>query len=132
VFTATQEKREAARWMRTAEDRALLPDIGVFGQLQDDRNSFSDGKQNWAFGAMLKWGAFDPGRSKRLAAARADERAAELETRSAADQIRLEVEMAYRRAESAANATPRRPAGPRRVARRSASSRSGASPAWRR
>jgi outer membrane protein len=101
VFTATQEKREAARWMRTAEDRALLPDVGVFGQVQDDRNSFSGGKQNWAFGAMLKWGAFDPGRSKRLAAAQADERAAELETRSAADQIRLEVEMAYRRAESA-------------------------------
>jgi len=101
VYTATQEKREAARWMRTAEDRALLPDIGLFGQVQDDRNSPSNGKQSWAFGAMLKWGAFDPGRGKRLAAAQADERAAELETRSAADQIRLEVEMAYRRAESA-------------------------------
>jgi len=101
VYTATQEKRNAAHWMTTAEDRALIPDVGVFGQLQDDRNSFSGGNQSWAFGAMLKWGVFDPGRSKRLAAARADERAAELETRSSADQIRLEVEMAYRRAESA-------------------------------
>jgi outer membrane protein TolC len=101
VIEAAHRKQEATRWAATGEDRGLLPDIAVYGQLQDDRNSFSGGKQTGVFGAMVRWNAFDPGRSKRLAVATAEQRAAEQEARAASDQVRLEVEMAWRRAHAA-------------------------------
>ncbi len=75
--------------------------LGVFGQLWDNRIQVDDGKQSWAVGVGLRWAPFDPSRSKRQAAATAEQRAAELELRAAADQVRLEVAMAYRRAVSA-------------------------------
>ena len=101
AIEAAHRKREATSWAATGEDRGLLPDIAVYGQLQDDRNSFSGGKQTGVLGAMVRWNAFDPGRSKRLAVATAEQRAAEQEARAASDQVRLEVEMAWRRAQAA-------------------------------
>ena len=83
------------------EKNGLLPDIGVFGQLWDNRVQVDDGNQSWAVGVGLRWAPFDPSRSKRQAAATAEQRAAELELRAAADQVRLEVALAYRRAVSA-------------------------------
>ncbi len=49
----------------------------------------------------MKWSPFDPSRGKREAAATAERRAAELDARAAADQVRLEVATAFRRAVSA-------------------------------
>jgi outer membrane protein TolC len=49
----------------------------------------------------LRWTPFDPGRTKRQAAAVAEERAAALDARAAADQVRLEVSLAYRSAVTA-------------------------------
>lgn len=98
TVAAAREKLEATRLMAHGERRSLLPDVAVYGQLQDDRNSFSGGKQTGAVGAVVRWNAFDPTRSTRLAVAEAETRAAEQESRAALDQVRLEVEMAWRRA----------------------------------
>jgi outer membrane protein TolC len=49
----------------------------------------------------VRWSAFDATRSRRVAAAAADARASQLEARAAADQVRLEVESAWRLATSA-------------------------------
>ena len=101
VLEAARRKTDAASAFAKSEKNGLLPDIGVFGQLWDNRVQVDDGKQSWAVGVGLKWAPFDPSRSKRQAAATAEQRAAELEVRAAADQVRLEVAMAYRRAVSA-------------------------------
>jgi outer membrane protein len=101
VLEAARHKTAAASALAKSERNGFLPDIGVFGQLWDNRVQVDDGKQSWAVGVGLKWTPFDPSRGKREAAATAEQRAAELEVRAAADQVRLEVAMAYRRAVSA-------------------------------
>jgi outer membrane protein TolC len=101
VVEAARRRTDAAAALAKSERSGILPDVGVFGQLWDNRIQVDDGKQSWAFGVGLKWSPFDPARAKREAAATAEQRAAELEARAAADQVRLEVAMAYRRAVSA-------------------------------
>ena len=51
--------------------------------------------------SAARWTPFDAGRSKREAAALAEQRAAEQDVRAAADQVRLDVALAYRRAVTA-------------------------------
>jgi outer membrane protein len=101
VLEAARRKRDAASAFVKNEKNALLPDIGVFGQLWDDRIDVDKGNQSWAVGVGLKWAPFDPSRGKREAAATAEQRAAQLDEKAAADQVRLEVAMAYRRAVAA-------------------------------
>jgi len=101
VLEAARHKTAAAAAFVRNERNGLLPDVGVFGQLWDNRVQAGDGKQSWAVGVGLRWSPFDPSRSKREAAATADERAAELDARAATDQVRLEVALAYRRAVAA-------------------------------
>jgi outer membrane protein len=83
------------------ERNGLLPDVGVFGQLWDDRIDVDKGNQSFAVGVALRWTPFDPSRGKREAAAIAEQRAATLDAKAASDQVRLEVALAYRRAVSA-------------------------------
>ena len=59
------------------------------------------GSQAWAVGLGVRWTPWDAGRGKREAAATAEQRAAEQDVRAAADQVRLEVALAYRRAVTA-------------------------------
>jgi len=101
VLEAARRKAEAASSFVKNEKNGLLPDIGVFGQLWDDRVAVDKGNQSWAVGVGLKWVPFDPSRSKREAAATAEQRAAALDEKAASDQVRLEVALAYRRAVSA-------------------------------
>ncbi|HSD25758.1 MAG TPA: TolC family protein [Vicinamibacteria bacterium] len=101
ALEAARRKTDAASALVRNEKKGLLPDVGVFGQLYDNRIEFDDGRQSWAVGVGLKWSPFDPSRGKREAAATAEQRAAELEVRAAADQVRLEVATAFRRAISA-------------------------------
>jgi outer membrane protein TolC len=98
TLAAASGRLESAREGASAEHRGLLPDLVVYGQLQDDRNSLEAGRGSGTLGATVRWNAFDPSRSRRKAGAQADVRAAEQELRAAADQARLEVESAYRRA----------------------------------
>lgn len=98
AVSAAAEGLEAMRRLARSEERAPLPDVAAWGQLQDDRNSLSSGGQSYALGAQLRWSAFDPARGRRRAAAAADVRAAGQEARAAADQVRLEVATAFRRA----------------------------------
>jgi outer membrane protein TolC len=100
VLEAARRKTDAASAFVKNEKNGLLPDVGIFGQLWDDRIK-DGGSQSWAVGIGLKWTPFDPSRSKREAAATAEQRAAELDVRAASDQVRLEVAMAYRRAVTA-------------------------------
>jgi outer membrane protein len=101
VLEAARRKTDAASAFVKSEKHGLLPDIGAFGQLWDNRIRVDDGKQSWAVGIGLRWSPLDPSRSKREAAALAEQRAAELEVTSALEQVRLEVALAYRRAVSA-------------------------------
>ena len=82
------------------EKNGLLPDIGAFASVSDDRIS-AGSSQAWAVGLGVRWTPFDSGRGKREAAASADARAAEQDARAAADQVRLEVALGYRRAAAA-------------------------------
>jgi outer membrane protein TolC len=96
-----RRKADAASAFVTNEKNGLLPDVGVFGQLWDDRIDVDKGNQSWALGVALRWTPFDPSRSKREAAATAEQRAAALDEKAASDQVRLEVALAYRRAVAA-------------------------------
>jgi outer membrane protein len=96
-----RRKTDSAAAVVTNEKKGRLPDIGVFGQLRDDRIDAGKGNQSWAVGIGLRWTPFDPSRGKREAAATAEQRAAALDAKAAADQVRLEVALAYRRAVSA-------------------------------
>ncbi len=95
------ERVEAHRRTARLEGRGLLPDLLAYGRLQDDRNSFSGGGQSYAVGLGVRWTPMDPSRGRREAAAQAELRAAEQDSRAAADQVRLETASAYRRAQAA-------------------------------
>ena len=101
ILVATRRKADAASSFAKSERKTLLPDLGVSGALYDNRVQVSSGAQAWAFSIGLKWMPFDGARGKREAAAVADQRAAEQDMRAAADQVRLEVALAYRRAVTA-------------------------------
>jgi outer membrane protein TolC len=94
------ERQAAQAWSVRAAERASWPELAAWGQIQDDRSTFSGGGQSGAFGVQLRWSVFDPTRSRRVAAASAEAQAADLEVRASRDQMRLEVETAWRRAES--------------------------------
>jgi outer membrane protein len=94
------QRLKAQGWSLRAEERASWPELAAWGQFQDDRSARSGGGQSGAFGVLLRWKIFDPTRGKRVAAAAAEARAADLEVRASRDQVRLEVETAWRRAES--------------------------------
>jgi outer membrane protein TolC len=101
ALEAARRRTDAASAMARSEKSGLLPDVGVYGQLWDDRIDVDKGNQSWAVGIGVKWSPLDPSRGKREAAATAERRAAELDARAAADQVRLEVATAFRRAMSA-------------------------------
>jgi outer membrane protein TolC len=97
---ALAERHAAADWSARGERRGALPELSVYGQLQDDRSP-SRGQASSTLGLMLRWSAFDGSRAKRIAAAEAERRAAVEDERAAADEIRLEVESAWRRSQAA-------------------------------
>jgi outer membrane protein len=101
ALEAARRRQEAAAARARGEHRGLWPDIAAFAQVQDDRNSFEVGGQSWAAGAVLRFSVFDAPRGRREAAAAAEERAAAAEARGASDQVRFEVESAWRRAQAA-------------------------------
>ncbi len=101
ALEAARRKTDAAAAFAKNERSGLLPDIGAFGQVWDNRIKTGEGAQAWAVGIGARWSPFDPGRSKREAAALAEQRASEQEARAAADQVRLEVALAFRRAVTA-------------------------------
>jgi outer membrane protein TolC len=94
------ERLTAQTWSVRAEQRASWPELAAWGQVQDDRGGFSSADQSGAFGVRLRWSVFDPARGKRVAIASAEARAADLDLRASRDQVRLEVEAAWRRAEA--------------------------------
>jgi outer membrane protein TolC len=101
LLEGVRAREEAAGALRKGEGKALLPDLGVYASVQDDRNRFDSGGQSYLVGAFLRFAPFDPSRGKRQAAAEAEARAATQDVRAAADQLRLEVETAWRRAQTA-------------------------------
>jgi outer membrane protein len=96
------DRAEAAVEAQRAESRGGRPTLGAYGLVQDDRGSLAAaGGQSFTVGAAVRWTPFDPTRSRRVAAAKADRRAAESQVRAARDQVRLEVALAWRRARTA-------------------------------
>jgi len=93
-----RRQTDAAAAFVKREKNGALPDVAVFGRLSDDRIGAAHGNQSFALGIGLRWSPFDPSRSRRAAAAMAEERAATLDAQASADQVRLEVALAYRRA----------------------------------
>lgn len=92
------ERLKAQAWAKRAEERSGWPELSAWGQLRDDRGSLSSGGRSGAFGLLVRWTVFDPTHGKRVAAAAAESDAAGLELRASRDQVRLEVEIAWRRA----------------------------------
>jgi outer membrane protein TolC len=97
LLEAAGSKLQAAAAMTKGEDKAIYPDLGAFGSLYDNRTS-AGGAQSWAVGVGLTWSVFDSPRSRRKAAALAEQRAAEQDVRAAVDGVRLQVAMAWRTA----------------------------------
>jgi outer membrane protein TolC len=93
ALAGVRASADAARWAVTGADKEKLPDVGLWGQLQDNRVSLSGGKRAGAVGVTVRWSAFDPERGNRKA-----EQDGELR---AADQVRLDVEIAWHRAQAA-------------------------------
>jgi outer membrane protein len=97
MLEAARQKLEGAGAATRGEGRSNLPDLGAFGSLYDNRTG-AGGAQSWAVGVGLTWSVFDAPRSKRKAAALAEERAAEQEVRAAVDGVRFQVALAWRNA----------------------------------
>jgi outer membrane protein len=97
VLEAVRQKLEGAGALIRGEDKSIWPDLGAFGSLYDNRTG-AGGAQSWAVGVGLKWSILDSPRSKRKAAALAEQRAAEQEVRAAVDGVRFQVALAYRNA----------------------------------
>jgi len=97
LLEAARQKLAGADAMTKGEGKSILPDLGAFGSLYDNRIG-AGGAQSWAVGVGLRWSIFDSPRSKRKAAALAEQRAAEQEVRAAVDGVRFQVAMAYRNA----------------------------------
>jgi outer membrane protein TolC len=97
LLEAARRKLAGAGAMTKGEDKSIWPDLGAFGSLYDNRTS-AGGAQSWAVGVGLKWSVFDSPRSKRKAAAVAEQRAAEQDVRAAVDGVRFQVALAYRNA----------------------------------
>jgi len=98
---AARDRLQGQSWALRAEQRSNRPDLAAWAQVQDDRSGVSIGSQSGAFGVVLRWNVFDPTRGRRVAAATAEARAADLDVRASRDQVRLEVETAWRRAQAA-------------------------------
>jgi len=92
---------EAARQASQGEAKSRLPDLSLWGQIQDNVVDLDLGKITGAVGVSLRWRAFDPTRDRKRAAAEATLRASTAQARAAADQVRLEVETAWHRARAA-------------------------------
>lgn len=96
-IAAARERHAAAASRERAERRAALPDLGAYGQLQEDAWSGA-GRFSTSVALGVRWGVLDPVRGRRVAAASAAAGAAEAEARAAEAQARFEVQAAFRRA----------------------------------
>lgn len=101
MLEAARRQAAAAEAATNGEGKSIWPDLGAYGSVYDNRTAWSGGAQSWAVGVGLKWSVFDSPRSKRKAAALAEQRAAEQDTRAAVDGVRFGVAMAYRNAVTA-------------------------------
>ena len=101
ILEAARHRAQAAAEFQREEGKSLLPDFRIVAALQDDRNTFDSGGQSYLVGAFLRIDALDPARDERQAAADGEARATALESQAVADQVRLEVTIALRRAQAA-------------------------------
>jgi outer membrane protein len=102
LTTAAMQRRTAAEWARRGEQRATLPTLAGYASAFDDRWSGAS-RRSYALGVTVRW-TVDPSRPRRIAAARADERAARFEESAAAAQVATEVETAWVRRSAAREA----------------------------
>jgi outer membrane protein len=100
LLDAARRQQDAAAAAAQTEKKGLLPEIGGYALVSDDRVS-AGSSQAWAAGVGLRWTPFDASRGKREAAAVSEQRAAEQDRRAATDEVRLEIALAYRRAVTA-------------------------------
>jgi outer membrane protein TolC len=102
LTTIARERGTAAEWARRGEERATLPTLSGYATGFDDRWSGAS-RLSYAVGATVRW-TFDPSQPRRIAAARADERAARFEESAAAAEVVTEVETAWVRRSAAREA----------------------------
>jgi outer membrane protein len=102
LTTIAMERRTAAEWARRGEQRATLPTLAGYASAFDDRWSGAS-RRSYAVGATVRW-TFDPSQRRRIAAAKADERAAGFERRAAVADVESEVETAWVRRSAAREA----------------------------
>lgn len=88
--------REAADAQALSARAGYLPQIGLRGVLEADRQNFATkGGGNWMFMASMKWNLFDGGRTKQsMAEARAMSAAAQASERQYTSAMQLEVRKA--------------------------------------
>jgi outer membrane protein TolC len=101
LLEAARQAARAAALSRRVEERSAWPELGAFAQLRDDRLDFERAGQSGSVGVAVRVNLLDGTRGKRVAAAAAEERAAEQSLQAALDQVRFEVRAAFHRARAA-------------------------------
>jgi len=101
AIAAARRRSESRTLAMQAEDRSKWPDLAAWGRVQDDRIPASGGSVSGAVGVSLRWNVLDFSRSSRTAAAASEARAADLSAQAVTDQVRLETETAWHRAQAA-------------------------------
>jgi outer membrane protein TolC len=88
---------EIAEQQRAAARSAVLPQIGVRGAFEADRQRFVNrGGANWLVGASLRWNLFDGNSARaRIGEAEASLQAARAQQRQVTAGVRLEVQKAW-------------------------------------
>jgi outer membrane protein TolC len=88
---------DIAQQQRTEARSALLPQFGVRGVFEADRQRFANkGGANWLFGASIRWSLFDGNAARaRISEAEAAQEAARARQREAAAGVQLEVQRAW-------------------------------------
>jgi outer membrane protein TolC len=98
---AARRAAQAAEAGARAARAALGPDLAGLARYERNTGAWDAGEGSYLLGVSVRWAAFDRGRAARIQAAEARATAAAAWSRAAEENVRLEVEEAFRDAEVA-------------------------------
>ena len=98
---AAEAALDAAAESARGVARESRPDFLLLARLQDDRDSFGEGRASGTAGLYLRWSLFDPQRGARREAAERERAAADADADASLQAASFEIESTWNRARSA-------------------------------
>ena len=95
-LAASRSHARAAESGASGARAALGPEVNGFARYERNAGGWDSGEGSYLVGIALQWTAFDRARAARIAEAAAARRGADARVRADEDQVRLEVERAWR------------------------------------